>query len=130
MDIELSNAEMLIMEIIWATPKPVSAMEIQERLKEKEWKIQTINTLLKRLLTREIIGYEKVKTGKTYAYYYSSKINKEEYKGVKSQTFLESVHNGSLYSFISAFVQDNSVSTSDVERARKWLSEWEDDDEC
>ena len=56
---KVSEAEWVLMEIIWQV-KRIKASEVIERLSDSaEWKPKTIKTMLNRLLSKEIIGYEK-----------------------------------------------------------------------
>ena len=90
--------------------------------------MQTINTMLKRLSNKGAIRFDKVKTGKTYTHYYTASISQDEYKQAQSKFFIENIHKGSLFSFVSSLVEQNAISSQDIERAKRWLAEWQKDE--
>ena len=70
----LSATEMEIMEFLWDANKKSSASEILKFFnenKEKNWKKQTLNTFLVKLIEKGALQYDMVKNKK---YYYCSYI--------------------------------------------------------
>ena len=126
--IAFSESELMIMELIWSCNRPICAADVQNVYEEKHWKMQTINTMLKRLSNKGAIRFDKVKTGKTYTHYYTASISQDEYKQAQSKFFIENIHKGSLFSFVSSLVEQNAISSQDIERAKRWLAEWQKDE--
>lgn len=57
---KLPDAEFEVMKVVWANEPPVTTAVIMEQIgKEKEWKIQTIVSLMPRLAERGFLRSEK-----------------------------------------------------------------------
>ena len=57
---KLPDAEFEVMKVVWANEPPVTTAVIMEQIgKEKEWKIQTIVSLMLRLAERGFLRSEK-----------------------------------------------------------------------
>ena len=56
---QISEAEFKVMKVIWKYA-PISTNEITDRLtKSTSWSPKTIQTLIKRLVTKKVLSYEK-----------------------------------------------------------------------
>ena len=63
---QISEAEFEVMKIVWKYA-PINTNEITERLlKTTAWSPKTIQTLIKRLVTKEALTYEK--QGRVFVY--------------------------------------------------------------
>ena len=63
----LPDAEFEIMKVVWANQPPITTAMVMEQLgKEKEWKAQTILTLMLRLVERGFLRTEKNGKERTY----------------------------------------------------------------
>ena len=119
---KISVAEMTIMEVIWASDKPLSSAQIMEQLPEdKSWKQTTVLTLAKRLTQKQVIVGEK--QGKTL--YYKPLLTREAYKSLQSEAFLEEVHGGSIKNFIASLYTSRKINRKDIEALRAWFEEEE-----
>ena len=80
---QITEAEYEVMQIIWHN-YPISTNEITEQLLQTtNWNPRTIQTLIKRLATKNIITYEK--QGRDFVY--TPLLNKEDYVSLWSQPF-------------------------------------------
>lgn len=119
---KISEAEMAIMEIIWASETPLSSAQIMAQLPEdKSWKQTTVLTLAKRLIEKQVIIGEK--QGKTL--FYKPLLTKEAYKSIQSEAFLEEVHGGSIKNFIASLYSSRKMNRKDIEELRAWFEEEE-----
>lgn len=119
---KISEAEMTIMEVIWASDKPLNSAQIMEQLPEdKSWKQTTVLTLAKRLTQKQVIVGEK--QGKTL--YYKPLLTREAYKSLQSEAFLEEVHGGSIKNFIASLYNSRKINRKDIEALRAWFEEEE-----
>lgn len=115
----ISDAEWEIMKIIWKKPN-CTAMEIIEILKDsKEWKPKTIKTLIRRLLDKNVIGYEQC--GREYKYY--PLVSEEESRKIERTSFLQKVYNGSLKTMVLNFIEKENLSKEDIEDLKSILDE-------
>lgn len=116
---KISDAEWEIMKIIWKKPN-CTAMYIIEQLKDsKEWKPKTIKTLIRRLVDKNIIGYEQY--GREYKYY--SLVNEEECRKTESVSFLQKVYSGSLKAMVLNFIEEDNLSKEDIQDLKSILNE-------
>lgn len=101
MKAELSESEYLIMEYLWKCPQGGAFNDIQDYLcKEcgKDWKKQTINTFLSRMVDKGLV--ERNKNGKNCTYV--SICDKESYKQLEARQYLNRYYDGSVGAFMSA----------------------------
>ena len=77
---KISNAELEVMKILWREKQPVSFTDIRLELQNtKGWKKSTINTLIRRLVEKDVISLEKREIA-----YYSPNITELDY--IESET--------------------------------------------
>ena len=114
---EISPAEWKIMEVIWAAP-PQSASAVQISLAAKEgWALATVNTLLRRLLAKGALRVEKL--GREH--WYSPLIQREICVLRESRSLMDRLFRGKLAPLVAAFVQDESLTESEIAELRKIL---------
>lgn len=117
---KLPDSEFEIMKVVWANEPPIVTSMVMEQLgKEKEWKAQTIITLLTRLEKRGFIRKEK--NGKELAYF--PIVEKEEYLKFESTDFLKRFHSNSFSSLFASLYNDKKISSKDLDELEKWLKE-------
>ncbi len=115
---QISEAEYEVMKIVWKYA-PVSTNEITEKLlKTTAWSPKTIQTLIKRLVTKGALSYEK--QGRVFVY--TPLVKKSSYIGQESNTFLKRFYNGDITSMVSAYIENGSLSDTEIEHLRTLLS--------
>ena len=81
---QISEAEFEVMKIVWESA-PINTNEITERLlKTTSWSAKTIHTLIKRLVTKGALTYEK--QGRIFVY--TPLVDETEYINHQSSSFL------------------------------------------
>lgn len=117
---KLPDSEFEIMKVVWANESPINTGIIMEKLgKEKEWKAQTIITLMNRLVDRGFIRSEK--NGKERSYF--PLIDKEEYLKFETRDFMERFHGNSFVSLVTTLYERNKIKESELEELAEWLKE-------
>jgi BlaI family penicillinase repressor len=87
---KISEAEWEVMEVLWKQ-SPLTALEVvQELASHKEWKDQTIRTMLGRLVRKKALTFRA--DGKIY--FYRPLVTREHCVRVESRTFLDRVFGG------------------------------------
>lgn len=120
---KLPDAEFEIMKVVWANEPPITTGIIMEQLgKEKDWKAQTILTLMVRLVERGYLRTEK--NGKERIYY--PLIAKEEYLKFETGSFMERFHGNSFASLITTLYEGKKMKTSDLDELAQWLKDRRD----
>ena len=77
---ELTKSEMEIMDVLWASDRPLSRSDLLERSEEKTWKDSSVHILLNGLLQKGAIQEAGlVKRSKTYGRVFSPTLTREEY---------------------------------------------------
>ena len=95
----LPDAELEVMQAVWACTPPVQRAEIEEILKDSHPMAQTtLLTLLTRLSERGFLKIEKVGRSARYV----PLVTKEEYLAEQSRRFLDKLCGGSLSTFAAA----------------------------
>ena len=117
---KISNAEQVVMEVLWEK-SPQSAQEVIDTLApKKDWNEKTVRTLLNRLLKKEILGFRK----ESKKYLYFPLISRKAYLQEESQHFLESWFDGKLSPLVFSFAEQE-LSKSELEELKKLLSKME-----
>ena len=115
---KIPDAELELMMIIWDAEKPVTRVEIEEKLSEdRDVLPNTILTLLTRLEKRGFL--RKVRDGKIN--YYSALVDKEPYLKEASQGILNRMFKGSLKNFAAALYDGEELSEEDAAELMEFL---------
>lgn len=115
---QISEAEFEVMKVIWKYA-PISTNEITERLiKTTSWSPKTIQTLIKRLVTKGVLSYEK----QSRVFVYTPLVKERDYIGQESNSFLERFYNGDITAMLSAYIENNRLSEAEIDTLRSLLS--------
>lgn len=116
---QISEAEFEVMKIIWKYA-PISTNEVTERLtKTTDWSPKTIQTLLKRLVTKKALTYEK----QSRVFVYTPLVEKSKYLDQESSSFLKKYYNGDIAAMLSAYLDNDRLSNSEIDTLRSLLSQ-------
>ncbi len=117
---KLPDAEFEIMKVVWANDPPMTTPVIMEQLgREKEWKIQTVVSLMLRLTERGFLRSEK--HGKERTYY--ALINKEDYLKFETGNFIQRFHDSSFLNLVNTLYTDEALSDKDLDELLRWVQE-------
>lgn len=120
---KLPDTEFEIMKVVWANEPPITTNIIMEQLgKQKEWKAQTILTLMVRLVDRGFLRTEK--NGKERTYF--PLISKEDYLKLETGDFMERFHGNSFASLVTTLYDGKQIKDSDLDELVKWLKDRRD----
>lgn len=116
---QISEAEFEVMEVVWKYA-PINTNEVTERLtKTTNWSPKTIQTLLKRLVTKKALTYEK----QSRVFVYTPLVEKSDYLNQESNSFLKKYYNGDFSAFVSAYLENERLSESEIDTLRSLLSQ-------
>ncbi len=117
---KLPDAEFDIMKVVWANEPPMTTPVIMEQLgKDKDWKIQTVVSLMLRLVERGFLRSEK--HGKERTYY--PLVNKEDYLKFETGNFMRQYHDSSLFNLINTMYSDEALTDKDIDELLEWAKE-------
>ena len=115
---QISEAEFEVMKVVWNNA-PISTNEVTERLTlTTEWKPKTIQTLLKRLVQKGAITYEK--QGRVFVY--TPLVREDEYVNHESDSFLSRYYDGNIVSMVSAYLDSDHLTEQDIDSLNELLS--------
>lgn len=115
---QISEAEFEVMKIVWKYA-PINTNEITDQLVQTTtWSPKTIQTLIKRLVNKGALSYEK--QGRIFVY--TPLIKKNEYIGQESNSFLKRFYNGDITAMLSAYIENDRLSEKEIEDLRSLLS--------
>lgn len=119
----LGDAELEIMQAIWAAGEPVSSAYVQAAMRGKrDWALAAIMTVLKRLGEKGFLLCAK-ESGKNC---YTALIDQETYQRSEGKTLLEKLYAGSVTGLVAALYDGNSINDRDMEELQKFLDEWKE----
>ena len=117
---KLPDAEFDIMKVVWANEPPITTSEIMKQLgNEKEWKIQTVVSLMLRLSERGFLRSEK--HGKERTYYPT--VDKENYLKFETGNFIRNFHNNSFLNLVTTMYGGDALTEGDIDELLKWAKE-------
>lgn len=116
---QISEAEFQVMKIVWKHA-PISTNEIIDKLLQTtSWSPKTIQTLIKRLITKGVLTYEK----QSRMFVYSPLVKESEYVGQESNSFLERYYDGNITTMLSAYIENNRLSETEIQHLLSLLSQ-------
>ena len=114
----ISESEFEVMKVVWKFT-PINTNEITERLlKTTSWSAKTIQTLIKRLVTKGALTYEK--QGRVFVY--TPLVEENEYVSQQSNSFLNRFYDGDFSAMLSAYLENNHLSETELNNLRSILS--------
>src|SRR5277367_4140651 len=114
---KISEAEWVVMEVVWRT-HPITALEVVQQLTHcKQWQDQTIRTMLRRLIRKKALTYKA--EGKVY--YYQPAVNREQCVRGESRSFLERVFGGAAQPLLVQLVQESKLSSEEIAELKRIL---------
>ena len=115
---QISEGEYEVMKVVWKHA-PISTNEItQQLLKTTSWSPKTIQTLIKRLVNKGALSYEK----QSRMFVYTPIVKENEYIGQESNSFLKRFYGGNITAMVSAYLEDDKLSEAEIETLRGLLS--------
>ena len=118
---ELTKSEMEIMDVLWASDRPLSRSDLLERSEEKTWKDSSVHILLNGLLQKNAIREAGVvKRSKTYGRTFEPTLTREEYFAV---TIFSHRHKPEIVGLIAALLKRQDITASDLEKIGALVAE-------
>ena len=115
---QISEAEYEVMKIVWKYA-PINTNEITEKLlATSSWRAKTIQTLIKRLVNKGVLTYEK----NSRVFVYTPVVKESEYISQESNSFLNRYYDGDITAMLSAYIQNDKLSKTEIETLRALLS--------
>lgn len=115
---QISEAEFEVMKVVWKYA-PINTNEITEKLTQTtNWSPKTIQTLIKRLVSKKALTYEK----QSRVFVYTPLVKEDEYIRRESNTFLNRFYDGNITSMLASYLEDDKLSETEIDTLRSLLS--------
>ena len=115
---QISEAEYEVMKVVWNNA-PISTNEVTDRLVQTtDWSPKTIQTLLKRLVQKGALTYEK----NSRVFVYTPLVKKDEYLDQENSSFLKRFYDGNLASMLTNYLEKDTLSEKEIETLQNLLS--------
>lgn len=118
----VSSTEMEILQWLWKEDRKITSREILDYFNGntgKNWKKQTLNTFLSRLLKKGLLETESI--GNKFLYYPA--LSKQDYEQCKARDLLEKLYSGSIRNFVAALSGGERLNKKESDEIRELLDE-------
>lgn len=116
---QISEAEFEVMKVVWKYA-PINTNEVTEKLTQTtNWSPKTIQTMLKRLVSKKALTYEK----QSRVFVYTPLVKEEEYIRQESNSFLKRYYDGNIASMLASYLEDDKLSDTEINTLRHLLSD-------
>ncbi|MFO1499007.1 MAG: BlaI/MecI/CopY family transcriptional regulator [Verrucomicrobiota bacterium] len=113
----ISDAEWVVMKVLWEQGT-ATANQVVAALQEKmAWKPKTIHTLLRRLLAKRAVAYDKI--GREF--HYRPIVDAQHCTHAATRSFLDRFFDGHLAPFLAGFLERERLSRRELEELRRIL---------
>ncbi|MFT3789844.1 MAG: BlaI/MecI/CopY family transcriptional regulator [Rudaea sp.] len=120
----ISDAESVVMDVLWRSRAPLSAEEVVAALADTtDWQEATIKTLLNRLLKKRAVG--AVRDGKRYLY--SARLKRADYVHSESKGLIDRLFGGRVAPLVAHFSESGKLSKKDLAELKRLIEELDDD---
>lgn len=110
MSTRISQAELDVMEIVWARA-PIAATDVAEALAgDKDWNIRTVKTLLARLVEKDALSTEK--QGRRFLY--RPLIARDTYVSKAATRFVDRLFGGRAAPLVAQLAESKTLSDDDI----------------
>lgn len=113
-NINISEAELEVMKVIWNEKRPITSVDIGEAFETKGWKKTTIGTFLTRLVEKGALSAEK----KGKLYYYTPLISQKDYRKFQTKNLISSLYGGSIKDFAVSLFEEQSISDEELKELK------------
>jgi predicted transcriptional regulator len=116
----LSDAEHVVMEVLWSAGRPLTANEVAELVPtDRAWSFATVKTLLSRLLAKKAVV--PAKDGRRFLY--SPSIEREPYVAAESRRFVTRLFGGKLSPLFARLAEQEALDDEDLAQIEAMIRE-------
>lgn len=109
-EINISESEWTVMEYLWNNPL-VSITEIRKALSSTGWSDSTIKTLVRRLVSKQVIA---VNDEEAHFLYYPL-VSQQECRSKETKCFIDRVYQGSVSMLVTNLAADSNLTEKETE---------------
>ena len=113
----LQPSEWIIMEKLWES-SPKTIMQLYHELEEEPgWSKSTVNTLLGRMVKKNLVFFREGKKAKQYY----PNVNREEAAMTETESLLQRVYKGSVSMMMSTLIRNKNLSEKEIRELYQML---------
>lgn len=118
---QISESELVLMKIIWKNGGAALYSYIMEELEKdkKEWKNNTVLTLLSRLVEKKFLKVKKIGRRNEYV----ATVTETEYQTTQTHSFLNKVYGGNVKNLVSTLLQQDILSAEELKEIEAFWRE-------
>lgn len=109
---KITDAEFMIMQVLWAGGGPMTAAEIKAALADRN--PDTTKTLLRRLCQKGAVKQEKREV-----FYYIPLVSRGQLTKYRTQKLIDGLYGGSSKAMIAAMAQNDQLTREDIGELRR-----------
>jgi BlaI family transcriptional regulator, penicillinase repressor len=114
---QITEAEWTVMKVVWRQA-PVTANQVVGALQgQVDWKPKTIHTLLRRLVDKGALAFEK----RCREYLFRPLVDAQTCEQAATRSFLDRVFGGQVAPFLARLVESERLSPSEIGRLKRIL---------
>ena len=114
---KVSEAEWEVMKILWQSGPKVTNEIVAELTARTSWKLETVRTLINRLVRKKALSFRK--EGRQYLY--SPRVTESDCIRAETKTFLKRFHKGAVEPMLAALVEDEMLTPAQIKRLKQIL---------
>ena len=119
-DKRISDAELDLMEVLWAAAEPLTSADNVDGLEEqRDWSPATVKTMLSRLVAKGALTHRE--DGRRFLY--SPAIERDFYVGRESRRFVERMFGGRLSPLVARLAEEDALDEDDIAAIEALLKE-------
>jgi BlaI family transcriptional regulator, penicillinase repressor len=115
----ISEAEWVVMKVVWDRGTVTANQVVGALQKEASWKPKTIHTLLRRLVYKNALAYDKV--GREF--HYRPLVDARHCTHVATRSFLDRFFGGHVAPFLACFLEGEKLSPTEMDELRRILDQ-------
>lgn len=120
MDRRISDAELEVMEVLWASSEPLTATDVASRIDEaRGWSLATVKTMLSRLAAKGALSHSE--EGRRYLY--SPAIERDSYVSLESRRFVDRLFGGRLSPLVARLAEEQALDKDEIAAIEAILKE-------
>lgn len=109
-EINISESEWTVMEYLWNNPL-VTITEIRKALSSTGWSDSTIKTLVRRLVSKQVIAVNDEEAN--FRYY--PLVSQQECRSMETRSFINRVYQGSVSMLVTNLAADSNLTEKETE---------------
>lgn len=115
----LPDAELAVMQAVWAVGGEVGRADIEGALASHGWSANTLNTYLTRLCEKGFLTSRREGRNNLY----TPLVSRDRYLEFESRSVLKRLYGGSLGSFVAALNAEQPLEQCEIDELRQFLAD-------